>query len=45
MLCGCHDWYVHLYPSEPADLADEVESLTGARSAGGSEPGDALRVS
>lgn len=28
-----------------ADPADEVESLTAARSAGGSEPGDAMRVS
>jgi hypothetical protein len=29
----------------PADLIDEVESLTGSRTSGGSEPGDALRVS
>jgi hypothetical protein len=28
-----------------ADLIDEVESLTGSRTSGGSEPGDALRVS
>ena len=28
-----------------ADLVDEVESLTGSRTSGGSEPGDALRVS
>jgi hypothetical protein len=28
-----------------ADIADEVESLTGSRTSGASEPGDALRVS
>jgi hypothetical protein len=28
-----------------ADFVDEVESLTGSRTSGGSEPGDALRVS
>jgi hypothetical protein len=27
-----------------ADILDEVESLTGSRTSGGSEPGDALRV-
>ena len=30
---------------DQADLVDEVESLTGSRTSGGSEPGDALRVS
>lgn len=37
--------YCCLLPAVKADRVDEVESLTSARTANGSEPGDALRVS